>query len=149
MTLSIDRVPPTDAAALIAAAEAELALNYPAEHRHGLAVDALIVQDARFFLAQIDGQPAGCGGYVVFAPGQAEVKRMFVAKAFRGQGLSRLVLAAIEQSAAAEGVTHMHLETGTLQHAARAVYASAGYTERGPFGAYSPGPFSVFMEKHL
>ncbi len=64
MTLSIDRVPPTDAAALIAAAEAELALNYPAEHRHGLAVEALIAQEARFFLAQIDGAPAGCGGYV-------------------------------------------------------------------------------------
>jgi len=137
------------AAALIAAAEAELAQNYPAEHRHGLAVDALIAQQARFLVATIDTAPAACGGYVIFAPAQAELKRMFVAKPHRGSGLSRRLLVALEDAARAEGVTTMLLETGTLQHAAIALYTRAGYSPRGPFAHYQPGPFSVFMEKPL
>ena len=151
MTATIAQVRPDTpaAAALIAAAEAELSENYPAEHRHGLAVDALIAQQARFHLATVGGAPAACGGYVIFAPGQAELKRMFVAKPHRGTGLSRRILAALEHAARAEGVTTMLLETGTLQHAASALYTRAGSTQRGPFAHNQPGPFSVFMEKPL
>ncbi len=150
-TATVAQVSPDtpEAAALIAAAEAELALNYPPEHRHGLAVDALIAQNARFFVISHEDEPAGCGGYVVFAPGHAELKRMFVARPHRGHGLSREILHAIETAAAAEGITRMFLETGTLQSEALALYLSAGYHVRGPFGAYAESPVSVFMEKPL
>ncbi len=148
---TVERVSPDapHAAALIAKAEAELALRYPPEHRHGLAVDALLSQQARFFVIMHEDEAAGCGGYVVFAPGVAELKRMYVARAHRGHGLSRQVLRAIEGAAAAEGVRVMRLETGTLQSEALALYLSAGYRVCGPFGTYTDSPVSVFMEKHL
>ena len=148
---TVERVSPdaAHAAALIAKAEAELAQRYSPEHRHGLAVDALLAQDARFFVITHEDEAAGCGGYVVFAPGVAELKRMYVARAHRGHGLSRQVLRAIEAAAAAEGVRVMHLETGTLQSEALALYLSAGYRVCGKFGAYTDSPVSVFMEKHL
>ena len=71
---TVERVSPdaAHAAALIAKAEAELAQRYSPEHRHGLAVDALLAQQARFFVIMHDDEAAGCGGYVVFAPGLAE-----------------------------------------------------------------------------
>ena len=148
---SVERVSPDapEAAALIGKAEAELALRYPPEHRHGLAVEALLAQDARFFVITHEDEAAGCGGYVMFAPGAAELKRMYVARAHRGHGLARQVLNAIEAAAADEGVGRMYLETGTLQAEAIALYLSAGYRVCGKFGAYEEGPVSVFMEKQL
>lgn len=40
------------------------------------------------------------------------------------------------------------LETGSSDYfaAARSLYRSAGFAERGPFGAYADDPHSVFME---
>jgi putative acetyltransferase len=146
---AITRCHPQDAAALIAQAEAELALRYPPEHRHGLAVDALVAQDARFFLVTHEDEPAGCGGYVIFEPGHAELKRMFVARSHRGHGLSRDILREIEAAARAEGIRILYLETGTLQAEAIALYLSAGFRPCPPFGAYQPSPVSVFMEKNL
>jgi putative acetyltransferase len=139
----------TEAAALIAQAEAELALRYPPEDRHGLAVEGLLAQDARFFVAFHDHLPAGCGGYVLGPDGTAELKRMYVAPRHRGHGIARLVLAAIEAAAKSEGVIMLYLETGTLQAEAMALYRSAGYHMRGPFGAYRESDVSVFMEKSL
>lgn len=151
MSTGVARVAPNapEAAGLIGQAEAELALRYPPEHRHGLAVEALVAQEARFFVITHEDEAAGCGGYVVFAPGVAELKRMYVARAHRGHGLSREVLRAIEVAAAAEGVGRMYLETGTLQAEALALYLSAGYRVCGKFGAYEDSPVSVFMEKQL
>ena len=140
---------PSQAASLIAQAEAELARHYLPEHRHGLAVDALVAQEARFFVITHENEAAGCGGYVVFAPGAAELKRMFVSAPHRGHGLARIILGAIEEAAAAEGVGTMYLETGTLQAEALALYLSAGYRSCGPFGTYTESPVSIFMEKHL
>ena len=151
MNIDIRPTPPDapEAAALVRQAEAELARNYAPEHRHGLAVAALAAQRARFFVARVAGAPRGCAGYVILAPGQAELKRMFVAPGARGQGLARRLLATIERAAAAEGVTRLHLETGTLQTEAIALYRGAGFTPGGPFGDYQDNGVSIFMEKSL
>jgi putative acetyltransferase len=47
------------------------------------------------------------------------------------------------------GCKLLKLETGPYQHGALALYASAGYERRGPFGDYTNDPLSVFMQKHL
>ena len=47
------------------------------------------------------------------------------------------------------GCKLLMLETGPYQLEALALYASAGYERRGPFGHYVNDPLSVFMEKHL
>jgi putative acetyltransferase len=47
------------------------------------------------------------------------------------------------------GCRLLTLETGPYQHEALALYDSAGYERRGPFGDYADDPLSVFMQKHI
>lgn len=47
------------------------------------------------------------------------------------------------------GINLLRLETGIKQPEALGLYRKLGYRERGPFGAYSNDPLSVFMEKRL
>lgn len=55
----------------------------------------------------------------------------------------------LELRAVDSGCTVIRLETGPYQHEALALYASAGYQRRGPFGDYTDDPLSVFMQKHI
>jgi GNAT superfamily N-acetyltransferase len=102
-----------------------------------------------------DGRPVGSGGWRArdgegaraegYADGDAEIKRMFVVGDARGRGLSRLILARIEETARAAGRTRMVLETGTAQPEAMALYASSGYElvpEERKFGLYRCSPSS-------
>lgn len=63
-----------------------------------------------------------------YADGDAELKRMFVVREARGQGLARRILALLEEDARAAGRTRMVLETGIEQPEAIALYTSSGYT---------------------
>lgn len=150
-TLTIRPEPPRqpDVLQLLDDAEAQSAELYPAESRHHAGIDALERQQVRFFVARLDGKAVGTGGYLPDGAGQAELKRLFVAAAARGQGIARGILAALEQAARAERVHLMQLETGVKSPEALALYRHAGYRERGPFGSYAPDPLSVFMEKPL
>src|ERR1700738_580506 len=89
-------VAPTDAVRLlIAELEDVLSAEYLPEQRHGLPLDAIFQPHVRFFVATVDGAPAGCGGVALFDD-FAEVKRMYVRPAARGQGVARAILARIE-----------------------------------------------------
>ncbi|MGW7349694.1 GNAT family N-acetyltransferase [Streptomyces sp. NPDC054784] len=90
-----------------------------------------------------EGRPVATGGWRAqedgetgYAPGDAEIKRMFVIREVRGQGLARRILAALEDSAREAGRTRMVLETGTEQPEAMALYASSGYAPTPKFGYY-------------
>jgi putative acetyltransferase len=74
---------------------------------------------------------------------------MYVSPAARGTRLGRRILDRIEDEARREGLDCMRLETGIHQPEALALYRSAGYVEREPFGEYKPDPLSVFMEKRF
>ncbi|MGP4002741.1 GNAT family N-acetyltransferase [Streptomyces sp. 8N706] len=90
------------------------------------------------------GRPVASGGWRAqdasdegYADGDAEIKRMYVVREARGQGLARQVLAALEESARQAGRRRMVLETGTKQPEAIALYASSGYAPAVPkFGIY-------------
>ncbi len=89
------------------------------------------------------GTPVATGGWrgqdendEGYADGDAEIKRMYVIPSARGRGLSRLVLAALEDDARAAGRTRMVLETGARQPEAIALYASSGYQPCTRFGHY-------------
>lgn len=150
-TLTIRPEPPRqpDVVRLLDDAEAQSALLYPVESRHHAGIDALERHQVRFFVARLDGEAVGTGGYLPDGAGQAELKRLFVAAEARGQGIARGILAALERAARNERVHLMQLETGVHSPEALALYRRAGYRERGPFGAYAPDPLSVFMEKPL
>ena len=55
----------------------------------------------------------------------------------------------LETSAVSRGCKLLRLETGPYQQEALALYASAGFERRGPFGDYVDDPLSVFMQKRV
>jgi len=80
------------------------------------------------------------------------VKRMYVVPAARGRGVSRAVLAGLEDAARDRGWTTLRLETGPLQPEAIGLYVSGGYRPIEAFGGYVGDPdaeHSLFFERAL
>lgn len=104
-----------------------------------------------FLVGRVDGVPMACGGWrlVPGEPELAEVKRMYVAVDFRGRGLSRVVLAALEASARAAGVRRFRLETGARQPEGLQLYRTSGYESVERFGIYAEHQGSNFLGKNL
>src|SRR3989344_6053683 len=122
---------------------------YPAESNHLLPVEVLMGSNVRFFVARQEGEAIGCGDLYLDSAGCGEVKRMFVLPAARGFKLGHKILNCIEEQARREGLQFLYLETGIHQTAALALYRTAGFVTRGPFGDYKEDSLSVFMEKQL
>ncbi|AXT86800.1 GNAT family N-acetyltransferase [Aeromicrobium sp. A1-2] len=102
----------------------------------------------RFFLVHVDGVAAAMGGWRRHGD-DAEIKRMYVRPAFQRRGLARLVLAELERTAAAVGITRLILETGLGQPEAIALYRSVGYVDIPSFGFYADYDDSVHLGKVL
>jgi GNAT superfamily N-acetyltransferase len=105
-----------------------------------------------------DGTPVATGGWRTkdaadddpgYEDGDAEIKRMYVVPEARGRGLSRVVLAALEDDARAAGRSRMVLETGTAQPEAVALYESSGYALCTKFGLYRETAESLCYAKSL
>lgn len=129
----------------------ELEALYTPEQRHGLALDAIFQPHIRFFVARRNGQPAGCGG-VAFLDGFAEVKRLYVREALRGQGIADAIMAHLAVETVASGRTLLRLETGSHSLAAIRFYDRLGFRYCDAFAPYAAMPpasiiTSVFMEK--
>lgn len=151
--VSIARLVPDSAAArrLIALSDAHMASLYPGSSVQAASVEALRAPNVAFFGVHLGAELVGCGAVKVAPddPTCAELKRVFVVSEQRGRGISKLLIAALEQHLRAIGVRTARLETGMRQTEALGLYARLGYVERGPFGACPPDPLSVFMEKSL
>jgi GNAT superfamily N-acetyltransferase/predicted kinase len=103
-------------------------------------------------LVRAGGEPVATGSLRVgehLPPGVGELKRMYVREAWRGRGLSRTVLAALEDAATARGLRRLILETGLRQTAAVGLYRSAGYRRIPNFGIYADEPTSVCYGRWL
>src|SRR5262245_55620547 len=148
-SLTRERPDTPDATALIEELEAELAPLYPAESRHGYAVEKLIAQGVAFFVVRHEGRPAGCGGVQIFGADYGELKRMYVRPRFRGLGLAKAMVDRLVDHAREQGVALMRLETGIHQRAAIALYERMGFREIPPFGEYGNDPLSRFYEKRI
>jgi putative acetyltransferase len=138
-----------EVAALLQLSDEYMATLYPAESNHMLDIASLKRDGVAFVVARVDGRVLGCGAVVDSGKGWAEIKRMFVSPAARGQRLGRRLLQTIEAIALERGATRLRLETGVKQPEALSLYQSAGFSEIGPFGGYSLDPHSVFMEKSI
>lgn len=102
-----------------------------------------------FLVGRLAGDPVACGGWRIVEPGVAELKRMYVASGHRGRGLSRVLLAALEDTARAAGVNRLQLETAHRQPEAIRLYETSGYTRVANFGFYRDDPGSVCFGKSL
>ncbi|WP_062114037.1 GNAT family N-acetyltransferase [Collimonas pratensis] len=135
--------------ALIAELDAYQDTLYPPESRHALDLASLKLPNVLFAVARdSSGQAIGCGA-IVLGPEFGELKRMYVSPRGRGQGVAKKLLAQLESQAIGSGCKLLKLETGPYQHEALALYGSAGYGRRGPFGDYTNDPLSVFMQKYI
>jgi putative acetyltransferase len=149
MTVAIELPDQPEVIALIAELDAYQDTLYPPESRHALDLTSLKKPNVLFAVARDDaGRAIGCGA-IVLNPEFGELKRMYVGPRGRGQGVAKKLLALLESQAIGSGCKLLMLETGPYQLEALALYASAGYERRGPFGHYLNDPLSVFMEKHL
>lgn len=140
--------------ALFAQSEAYAAALYPPEDRHMVDADFLAGTHVRFLVARWQGKAVGCGALVMSDGvtgeiGTAEVKRVVVDPAARGQGIGRALMQELETIAKAEGIRLIQLETGPHSAEALRLYRACGYRERGPFGKYDHSPHSLFMEREL
>ncbi|WP_377289160.1 GNAT family N-acetyltransferase [Rhizobium sp. SG2393] len=122
---------------------------YPPESNHLVDVSTLEQPNVRFHVARHDGAVVGCAALVLSGDGTGEMKRMFVDPAARGLKIGRRLLDALAETARAENLAAIRLETGIHQPEAIGLYRSGGYTEIPPFGSYQPDPLSLFMEKRL
>ena len=105
-----------------------------------------------FLIARIDGAPVGCGALrpaLDGTAGLAEVKRMYTRPEARRRGVSRAILAGLEDAARAFGYRRIQLETGTRQPEAMTLYETAGYHRIPPYGEFRDDPLSVCYAKHL
>ena len=105
--------------------------------------------DAAYLVAVVAGRAVACGAWQAMDGDVVELQRMYVRPAFRGRGIARQLIVAIEEEALAEGRPVIRLETGTYLPAAIALYQSAGYHQIPAYGEYIDNPHSVCFEKRL
>jgi ribosomal protein S18 acetylase RimI-like enzyme len=76
----------------------------------------------------------------------AYLEELYVVPGLRGGGIGRALLEAAMETARVAGATHMDLNTGETDTAARALYESAGFTNR---EGHEDGPSMLYYERDL
>lgn len=91
----------------------------------------------------------GCGCLKRINETCAELKRIYVKKSYRGKGLSKRIIEALEKIAKEDKLTELVLETGIRQTAAIGLYKSLGYMETENYGEYKGNSNSICMKKEI
>jgi ribosomal protein S18 acetylase RimI-like enzyme len=100
-----------------------------------------------FLVAQIFGEPAGCGALRTFSPGIGEIKRMWVSPEVRGLGVGRRLLESLERCAMERKLRLVRLDTHSCLEAALQLYRTSGYRE---IPQYNDNPYAHhWFEKAL
>jgi len=169
VSISVAPILGAEADHLLVLSDEYMASLYPAESNHLVSSESLRAGDAVFLGAFLSstpdaaGQPAktdeplpgsevgdciACVAARFYREAEyAEIKRLYVQEAYRGLGLSRKLMSAIETEILAEGIDCARLEMGVYQSEADALYRSLGYRDIQPFGEYLVDPLSQFLEK--
>jgi putative acetyltransferase len=136
-------------AMLIRELSAELGAIYGDDGSGAFKPDDVTGARAAFVVAYVDDTPVGCGALRPIDDATGEVKRMYVRREMRGQGISRAILSKIENLAREFGYQKLQLETGNLQTEAIRLYHTSGFTQCACYGRYEHDPRSVCFEKAL
>jgi GNAT superfamily N-acetyltransferase len=142
------------ASAFIARVSAELDVLYHELYSEdgagAFTPEDVVIPRAAFVVAWQGETPVGCGMLrPTDDPAVAEVKRMYVDAAMRGQGIARMILAGLEEQACVLGYQRIVLETGIRQPNAIRLYEGAGYQRVAGYGEYVGEPLSVCFQKVL
>jgi len=93
--------------------------------------------------------PVGIASFKKYDDENAEVKRVFVIKEYRGKGISNELMKMLEQRAREKGFIYFILESGELLVSAMALYRKIGYKVIPNYGQYVDMKESVCMKKKL
>ena len=96
-----------------------------------------------------DDNPVACGSFKEYEKGCAELKRVFVKKEVRKQGLGRKLVEELEKKAKSQGYSKMILETGKALVSAQNLYLNLGFKIIENYGQYKNMSGSICMEKIL
>lgn len=149
VTINSATVDEVMATGLIAQLDAELMARYPGEPVNGIDAAQFRAAGGYFVLARSEATAVGCGAFRPHDSTTVEVKRMFVRPEFRGRGIARRIIEAIEREAQRRGYTRSILETAVRQPEAIALYQSCGYSEIAKFGPYVESERSVCFGKAI
>ena len=92
-----------------------------------------------FVVGYVDGAPAACGGVKRLDTHVGEIKRLYVARSVRRQGVGRGLLNALERAASSLGCDVVRLDTGPDQPGALRLFEAAGYRE---IADYNGNPYA-------
>jgi GNAT superfamily N-acetyltransferase len=163
LVVAVEDFETPDGRALVTELIAELDVRYEADDSVGtgnpelegdwsVRPDQVRPPAGAFVVARLDGTPVGCGAVrpLPFGPPHvAEIKRMYTRPAARRRGVSRAVLAALEDRAAGLGYRRIQLVTGIRQPEAMALYEDVGYRPVAVFGPFAASDFVRCYSKDL
>jgi GNAT superfamily N-acetyltransferase len=98
----------------------------------------------RLLLASLRCEAAGTGALRPLAQHRCEVKRLYVARRFRGKGIGKLLLQRLIDEARVAGYQEMYGDTLKSMAAALQMYRQMGFSEVGPYSA-DPTPKAIFI----
>lgn len=96
-----------------------------------------------------DNVPVACGAFKEYDSCSVEMKRIFVMKEHRQQGLAKMLMNKLEKIAASKNYKYAVLETGVKQQEAIGLYKKYGYEVIENYGVYAGDDNSVCMRKTL
>lgn len=134
--------------ALVAEVQQEYVLRYGAPDETPLAA-AELTGDGAVLVGYVGEVVIGCAALRRHDAYSAEIKRMYVRAAHRGQGYGRDLLRALEERARELGYRRVVLETGEAQPEAVALYTREGYEALAGFGRYRDSPLNRCFQKRL
>ncbi len=127
---------------------------YP-QAKYQALMDGLATEHARpqgiILLAELAGAPVGCGMTHQINPQTAEIKRVFVTEAARGQGIANRICRTLIDQARADRYTRVVLDTSKSLTVAQRLYERLGFAKSAPYQTIPAHalPHLVFYEATL
>ncbi len=119
----------------------ELQKQYDKHNKVDYINDVVVIYD--------DEVPVACGGFKEHDSKSVELKRIFVKKENRRQGLSKKIINELEKLAQTKGYKYAVLETGKKQIEAINLYKNSGYEMIENYEPYVGNENSLCMKKEL
>ncbi len=104
--------------------------------------------EGRLFLAELNGEIAGCIALRKLEEGICEMKRLCVKPQFRGHNIGKLLVEKLIEEAKIIGYKKMRLDTVPSMQTAQKLYKSIGFKEISPY-RLNPVHGAVYMELKL
>jgi len=89
-------------------------------------------------LVQRDGEPLGVGTIQTLAPGDAEIKRVYVVPEAQGLGVGRALMLQLIEDCRSLGFNRILMDTGKVLTTAQHLYDGLGFSRRRPYQPMPP-----------